>query len=77
MFVVNLIVVIGGISKGILVIVSVRDEIRDLRKDVGSTTPPIGLLGAVASLTKEVLTQRDSIIEITSELGLRRPGGRT
>lgn len=77
MFSVNLIVIIGGLGKGISVLIAVRDEIRDLRKDVGTAVPASGLMGRVDNLRKEVLTQRDSLIEITAELGMRRPGGRT
>ena len=77
MFAVNLIVIIGGVGKGIRLLVSVRDEIRDLNKAVGIKSPPDGLLGDVELLKKNVLQHRDSLIEITAELGLDRPGGRS
>lgn len=77
MFAVNLVVIIGGIGKGLAVLISVRDEIRDLSKAVGHKNPPDGLLGDVEELKKTCLQHRDSLIEVTSELGLRRPGGRS
>lgn len=77
MFAVNLIVIIGGIGKGLAVLVSVRDELRDLKVNVGHKDPPSGLLGDVKEIQREVRHHRDSLIEITSEMHLKHPGGRT
>lgn len=77
MFAVNLLAIIAGIGKGLAILISVRDEIRDLRRDVGMVDPPSGLLGRVDGIRKEVQQHRDTLIEVTSELGLRRPGGRS
>lgn len=77
MFTVNLVVIIGGVWKGIMVLISVRDEIRDLVVKVGTKVPPEGLLGDVETLKREFRPLRDSLVEVTMELGLRPPGGRT
>lgn len=77
MFAVNLIAVIGGVSKGIAVLISVRDEIKSLGVKVGTKVPPEGLLGDVETLKKEFRPLRDSLVEVTMELGLRPPGGRS
>jgi len=77
MFTVNLIAIVAGVTRGVHVLVSIRDDIRDLRRDVGSLDPPSGLVGEMLSMKKEVLSHRDTLIEITAEMGLRRPGGRS
>lgn len=77
---VNFITVIGGLSKGISVLVGIRDEMRDLVRAVGSVHPPdgpSGLLGDMDGVKREIRHHRDSLIEVTAELGLKRPGGRT
>ena len=77
LFGVNLIALIGGIGKGLSVLISVRDELRDMRINIGAKDPPSGLLGDVSGLQRESRHHRDSLIEITTEMGLRHPGGRT
>ena len=81
---VNLTAVIAGVSKGLRVLLEMRDNLRDLTKAVGTEDPPTGFFQDFASLRtdmvvfrRELLTYRDTLIEITSQLGLRRPGGRT
>lgn len=77
MFAVNLIVIIAGIGKGVGVLLSIRDEILGMKLAIGTKDPPDGLLGDVRGLQREARAQRDSLIEITSELNLRPPGGRS
>lgn len=77
MFTINLFVVIGGIWRGLGALIVVRDEIRDIKKHMGTKNPPDGLIGDVVALEKEVLRHRDTLIEVTSQIGLRHPGGRT
>ena len=72
MFVVNLVVVIGGLGKGIAVLIAVRDDIRDLKKAVGQKDPPDGLLGDVHGLQVESRKHRDRLIEIGTELGMKQ-----
>lgn len=80
----NLIAIIAGATKGIRVLVDLRDEIRDMAKAIGTPDPREGLVGDVLNLTddmgairKELRSHRDSLIEITAQMGLRRPGSRT
>lgn len=80
----NLIVVIVGVTKGLSVLVGLRDEIRDMAAAIGKQEPREGLVGDVLNLTddmgiirKELRSHRDSLIEITAQMGLRRPGSRT
>lgn len=77
MFVINLFVIVGGIWRGIGVLLDVRDDIRDLKKNVGTKNPPDGLMGDMVALEREVLHHRDSLIAVTAEMGMRPPGGRT
>ena len=81
MFTDNLVVVVTGVSKGITVLISVRDEVRDGLKDlkvaVGTSDPPNGLLGDVRALKHDARTMRDWSIEASSVLEIRRPGGRS
>ena len=77
MFSINLIAVVTGVSKGLSVLMSVRDELRDLTINVGHRQPPSGLLGDVQNLKTELQRHRDTLIEVSMELGMRPPGGRT
>ncbi len=81
MFAVNLIAIIAGVSKGIAVLISVRDTVRDglhdLRSVVGFSDPPTGLVGDVMGLKKESTALRYWSIEAASKLDMRPPGGRT
>jgi len=84
MFGANLIVIVAGIGRGLhllgrglSVLISVRDEIQDLKRHVGVKDPPDGLLGDMAGVKYELGQHRDTLIEVTSELGLRRPGGQS
>lgn len=72
MFSVNILVFITGISKGISVLLSVRDEIRDIKSHVGTTEPRQGLLGDVSMIKQEVRRHSDQMIAIRIRLGMRR-----
>lgn len=63
-FAVNLIVIIGGIGKVVSVGISMRDEIRDMAKNIGRKEPPEGLLGDVQALKHESRKHRDRLIEL-------------
>jgi hypothetical protein len=73
MFTVNLIVIVTFIGKGLSVLLDVRDDIRTLKNHVGQKFPPMGILGDIHTLQKEHRHLRDNMIEISSELGLKRP----
>lgn len=68
MFVVNLIVIITGASKAIAVLISVRDELRDLKRNVGSKDPRDGLLGDVEGLKDAAHRTDRSIVEMQTHL---------
>lgn len=72
MFGVNILVLVTGISKGISVLLSVRDEIRDIKSHVGTTEPKSGLLGDVTTIKQEVRKHSDQMIAIRIRLGMRR-----
>ena len=81
MFAVNLIAIIGGVSKALSVLVSLRntfrDDMHDLKILIGTKVPPDGILGDVEGLKTETRRHRDSLIELGSEFGMRYPGGRS
>lgn len=76
MFVVNLIVVITGASKAIAILVSVRDELRDLKRNVGTKDPRDGLLGDVEDLKDDYRKTDRNIVEIQTHIW-GRPKRRT
>jgi hypothetical protein len=67
-FALNLIAIIGGGIKGISVLLSVRDEIRDMNIAIGTKVPPEGLLGDVEALKRENRKHRDRLIELGADL---------
>ena len=73
---VNAFVVISFLWRGLTVLVSVRDEMRDLKKAVGALHPPSGLLGDVADNSTEISRHRDILTVIATKLGLEPPGER-
>ena len=84
MFVINICLIIGFGWKAISVLVSFRDDVRDLIKAVGEQNPATGLFLDVEKLWSELRGQRrelsyhrDTLITLTQKEGLPPPGGRT
>lgn len=73
-FFVNLVTLIIGLSKGVSALISVRDDVRDMKRALGHEDPPSGLIGDVHELRRSQQWNRDEIITIKAELGhpLRR-----
>lgn len=70
LFVINVAVIIGGLWKGIAVLVSVRDSLRDLTVNVGTRDPPTGLLGSMAK-TDGLLHHHDRrLVRVETKLNL-------
>ena len=68
LFLVNLSVIVGFCWHGISVLITVRDELRDLKHAVGTRNPPEGLLGDAEVLKRDAIRQRQWLIEINANL---------
>lgn len=74
----NIVAIIAAFGKGISVLISIRDDIRDMKKDIGSREPAIGLLGDVCDL-QETASRHELELERLSTysgLGRRRYDGK-
>ena len=72
LFVVNIMALLGSLWKGIAVLMTVRDDIRDLSQHVGSRHPPEGMLGEMEALKKETLKHGYRLVELEIEAGVKR-----
>lgn len=84
MFLINICLIIGFGWKAILVLVSFRDEVRDLVRAVGTEHPATGffadlenLWAEIKSLKREQNYQRDALIQVCIKDGVPPPGGRS
>jgi len=71
-FAINLIAVVSGLWKGISVLITVRDEIRDMRRNIGTKDPADGLLGDVVELKAAIRDHDKSIVALQIQTGVIR-----
>ena len=62
----------GGVWAFLKIFIGMRDSLRDITRLLGTSNPPEGVLGDVFNLKRESQRHRTWLIEIGSELGVKR-----